>query len=202
MFEDSTIYSIGHGHKTIEEFINELHVVEIKYLIDVRTNPYSKWAAHFNQGLIENWLKDSGVRYIYMGDSIGGKPQSDSCYDEEGFIDYRKMADTYQFQKGIDRLVVANEKKIPVAIMCTETDPSLCHRSKLIGRELYFTHNIEISHITEAGKHVLQSTIMTDLTKGVWQRGGDLFGSCEPPYFKSRKAYKNINNIDPENDYD
>lgn len=200
MSENSTLYSIGHGHKTITEFIGELCDCGIKFLIDVRTNPYSKWAPDFNQGVIEDWLTQAGVRYIYMGDSIGGKPQDDSCYDEEGFFDYQRMAKVPKFQIGLNRLVIANDKKLSVAIMCTETDPSQCHRSKLIGRELYFTHNINMCHIVEIGKYVPQTTIMTALTKGKWLQG-NLFGSSEPPYFKSRKAYKDIN-LDFENDYD
>ena len=45
----STIYSIGHGNKTIEDFIVELKTYNIEFLIDVRTTPYSKWNPHFNQ---------------------------------------------------------------------------------------------------------------------------------------------------------
>lgn len=201
MSGDSTLYSIGHGHKTMAEFISELRYFGIKYLIDVRTSPYSKWAPHFNQGVIEGLLDQAGVRYIYMGDSIGGKPQNDSYYDEEGFFDYQRMAKAPKFQAGLNRLVIANDKKLSAAIMCTETDPSQCHRSKLIGRELYFAYNINMSHITEIGKYVTQTTIMTVLTKGDWLPEGNLFGSCEPPYFKSRKAYKGVN-LDFENNYD
>ncbi|MBP5423843.1 MAG: DUF488 family protein, partial [Paludibacteraceae bacterium] len=45
----STLYSIGHGNKTIEEFEEELRSFGIQYLIDVRTTPYSKWNPSFNQ---------------------------------------------------------------------------------------------------------------------------------------------------------
>ena len=41
----STLYSIGHGNKTIEEFEEELRSFGILYLIDVRTKPYSKVAS-------------------------------------------------------------------------------------------------------------------------------------------------------------
>ena len=66
------IYSIGHGHKTKEEFISELQSFKIQYLIDVRTNPFSKWAPNFNQGYIEYMLKEASIIYAYMGDTIGG----------------------------------------------------------------------------------------------------------------------------------
>ena len=86
LFKNNTLYSIGHGHKTVEEFIDELQSFSIQFLVDVRTSPYSKWAPHFNRGIIEHWLSQAGIKYGYMGDIIGGKPQNDSCYDDEGYF--------------------------------------------------------------------------------------------------------------------
>lgn len=194
----STIYSIGHGHKTSEEFVHELQSFNIKYLIDVRSNPFSQWAPLYNQGSIENWLKKTGIIYGYMGNSIGGKPIDDSCYDENGFFDYHKMAEKTTFRAGLERLLCANNQHLCVAIMCVESDPSQCHRSKLIGRELFFDYGINISHIVGISKFISQTQIMTELTKGEWLPEGNLFGDCEEPYFKSRKSYKAIdsNNID------
>lgn len=37
---ESTIYSIGHGNKKIEDFIDELKNYEISYVLDVRPNPF------------------------------------------------------------------------------------------------------------------------------------------------------------------
>lgn len=197
----SSIYSIGHGHKTQEEFIEELKSFEIQYLIDVRTSPFSKWASQFNQGVIEHWLKEVGVVYGYMGNSIGGKPQCDSCYDDEGFIDYQKMAEVHAFKGGLSRLLEANRQALNVAIMCAELEPSQCHRSKLIGRELYFGYDINMLHIINANKTVSQAQIMVELTKGDWCPEGNLFGGCEPPYFKSRKPYKELT-LETVNYYD
>ena len=190
MLGKSTLYSIGHGHKTMEEFIAELQEFGIKYLIDVRSSPYSKWAPHFNQGIIENWLHQNNVRYVYMGDVIGGRPIDDSYYDDNGYFDYKKMAEAPQFKEGLKRLITANNKGILIAIMCSESDPSQCHRSKLIGRELYFTYDINMNHIINKGACISQTKIMIELTNQRWLPEGNLFGSCDPPYFKSRKAYK------------
>ncbi|WMI41426.1 DUF488 domain-containing protein [Parabacteroides distasonis] len=200
----SSLYSIGHGQKTQEEFISELRSFDIHFLVDVRSSPYSKWVPHFNQGIIERWLKQEGVRYVYMGDYIGGRPQNENCYDEEGYFDYRMMAEEPTFKTGVNRLVDANNKKCRVAIMCSESDPSECHRSKLIGRELYFLHNISMNHIIAINKTISQEEIMKTLTKGLWEPDGNLFGACEPPFFKSRKSYKNLTDTSEEtyNPYD
>lgn len=192
MSVSSSLYSIGHGQKTQEEFLSELKSFDIHYLVDVRTSPYSKWVPQFNQGTIESWLQQEGIRYIYMGDYIGGRPQNDICYDEEGYFDYRRMAAEPSFKMGLHRLVDANSKNCRVAIMCSESDPSECHRSKLIGRELYFVHQISMNHIIAINRIINQEEIMKVLTKGTWEPDGNLFGECKPPYFKSRKPYKNV----------
>ena len=127
-----------------------------------------------------------------MGDSIGGRPQNDICHDENGYFDYHKMAEDPSFKTGLHRLVDANSKNYRVAIMCSESDPSECHRSKLIGRELYFVHQISMNHIVATNKTIRQEEIMETLTKGAWEPSGNLFGECEPPYFKSCKSYKNV----------
>lgn len=195
---NSSIYSIGHGQKTQEEFLAELKSFNIHFVVDVRTTPYSKWATQFNQGTIEIWLQQNRIRYIYLGDYIGGRPKNDFCYDEEGYFDYHKMAEEQSFQIGLHRLVDANSKNCRVAVMCSESDPSECHRSKLIGRELYFVHQISMNHIVAINKTIRQEEIMKTLTKGLWEPGGNLFGECKPPYFKSCKSYKNVTELSEE----
>lgn len=186
---ETSLYSIGHGQKPIEEFYNELLSFGIQYVIDVRSSPYSKWAPQFNQQDIALFLKSHNIVYVYMGDTIGGRPNSDSCYDDEGHFDYEKMAEVPAFQNSLERLVSANKQQLNVAIMCSESDPSLCHRSKLIGRELYDKYQINMKHIIEPNKVIDECSLIIALTKGSWTPYS-LFGEEPMPHFKSRKAYK------------
>ena len=108
----------------------------ILYLVDVRSMPYSKWAPDFNRETLRNSLKKEGIIYGYLGDSIGGKPTTANCYDSDGRYDYRLMALSPRFQSGLKRLMAANDMGLRVAVMCSESDPSVCHRSKLIGSSI------------------------------------------------------------------
>lgn len=186
----STLFSIGHGHKTVEELINELQSFSIQFLIDVRSSPFSKWAPHFNSGVIEQLFKDTNIRYCYMGDCIGGRPLDDDCYDENGFFDYQKMAELPVFKKGLQRLIDANSRGYRVAVMCSESDPILCHRSKLIGRELLAEHSIEMYHIIAPYKIKSEEDIIIELTNRAWDPHSLFFNNDKIPYFKSRKAHK------------
>lgn len=202
---ETTLYSIGHGRKSVEEFVNELRSFDIELLIDVRSMPFSKWAPDFNQSAIELWLPTKyGIMYSYMGDCIGGRPLDDSCYDAEGYFDYERMAETREFQRGLEKLIIAHENQKRVAVMCSEADPAQCHRSKLIGRELYAQEKINMRHIIGKDKYVLETEVIADLDKGEgnWRAEQlDLFNDNEPPHFKSRKAYKTTSDT-PEEEYD
>jgi uncharacterized protein (DUF488 family) len=182
--EESTIYSIGHGNKSIDVFIKELCSFNIEYLLDIRSKPFSKWNPQFNQALLKVELEKCGIRYVFVGDSLGGLPDDRSCYDSNGKILYDEIKRKDFFIQGLKRLITANEKEIRLAIMCSESKPEECHRSKLIGEELRI-NNISLNHIILENRTKSQETVMSELTKG--NGVVDLFGNRME--FTSRKSY-------------
>lgn len=178
----STIYSIGHGNKTLEKFIQELQAYKIEYLFDVRSKPYSKFNPHFNKDLLEAELIQYGVTYIYAGDFLGGLPSDISCY-VKGKVDYEKIKEKDFFQTGINTIVEANDEKFVIALMCSESKPETCHRSKLIGQEL-LKHNISINHIINSNLIKDQEKVMNELMQG--KNLTNLFGEEN---LTSRKKY-------------
>lgn len=181
---DTTLYSIGHGNKKVEEFINELKFFSIKYLLDIRSKPYSKWNPQFNQTALELELKNNGITYVFAGNTLGGLPNDKSCYDIDGKVVYDLIKEKDFFKDGLKRLTTANEKEINLAIMCSESKPEECHRSKLIGQEL-LKQNISIKHIVSNKKTKSQQAVMNELTKG--RNTVNLFG--DEINFTSKKSY-------------
>lgn len=181
------IYTIGHGNRKQEEFLDLLKQYDIQYLIDVRSQPYSKFNPQFNQRDIMFVLESSGIKYVFMGDTLGGRPTDKSCYDHEGKVDYESVKTKIFFKQGIDRLKTAYGKNVNVAIMCSESKPTECHRTKLIGRFLA-TDNIFLQHIDEKGIVKDQLTVINEMNKGLSDI--DLFG--EQQNQTSRKSYVEI----------
>lgn len=184
----SSIYSIGHGNKSIDTLIEELRHFEINYLIDIRSKPYSKFSPHFNQNSLKFSLIDKGITYTFMGDVLGGLPEDPTCYTN-GHVDYEKLKEKDFFKTGLQRLITANNKKIKVAIMCSESKPEECHRTKLIGEELK-PFGIVLNHITRTKNK--QNQIITKDQNEVMQIVApngtiNLFG--EEITFGSRKKY-------------
>ncbi|MFL5752608.1 MAG: DUF488 family protein [Bacteroidia bacterium] len=145
ILEETYIYSIGHGRKPIEVLIEELRSFEITYLADVRSIPYSRFNPQYNQHALKQELEKHGITYVYLGDLLGGRPKNEDCYPD-GKISYEIIVAKSFFKEGLKRLLTAQQKHIPVAVMCSETKPEECHRSRLIGKEL-LNLNLSVKHI-------------------------------------------------------
>jgi len=164
--EKKQLYTIGHGNRKSEDFLALLKYFGIQYLIDVRSQPYSKFNPQFNQNELKFFLERNEIKYVFMGDNIGGRPNDSSCYDDEGKVNYEEVKAKDFFLQGIGRLKTAYEKNINAVIMCSESNPCECHRSKLIGRVL-FNDNILLKHIDEKGKIKSQIDVINELNKGL-----------------------------------
>lgn len=158
------IYTIGHGNRSLEDFIGLLQRYEIAYVIDVRSQPYSRYTPHFSRPALEQSLKDQHIRYVFMGDMLGGRPGDESCY-RNAKPQYDIIRTKPFYLQGIARLRVVWEKQLRVALLCSEAKPQECHRSKLIGNTL-FEQQILISHIDENGFCKEQQAINMLLTGG------------------------------------
>jgi len=187
--EKSTLYSIGHGTKSIETLIEELKHFNIDYLIDIRSKPYSKYNPQFNQNELKFSLLRKNIKYTYMGDVLGGLPDDVTCYTN-GHVDYNKIKEKDFFKNGLQRLITANDKNIKVAIMCSESKPEECHRTKLIGEELK-NGGIILNHITRTKDRYKRLILknQNEVMLIVAPNGTmNLFG--EELSFSSRKKYK------------
>jgi len=180
---ESTLYSIGHGNRSSNELLALLQKYEIAYLVDIRSMPYSKYNPHFNKENFERFLVQHDIKYIYLGDQLGGLPKDRTCYDADGKVVYELVAQKIFFTEGLNRLINANEKRIKLAIMCSESKPQDCHRSKLIGKELR-KKEINVNHIDENGRIKDQFEVINIATKGLGEQ--DLFGDRK---LTSRKKY-------------
>lgn len=190
------IYTIGYGGRSIEEFVKLLHHYEIKFLVDVRSRPYSRYNSEFSKDALQKYLGSNDIKYMFMGDSLGGRPDDDTCYDkknaeEKRIVNYDKVREKPFFQKGISRLQTAWEKQLHIVVMCAEAKPQECHRSKLIGRTLTEKH-ITVVHIDEFGEPKSQEEIIqTIVNQDLASRNGQLslFENPDDILTHSRKAY-------------
>ncbi|HUT14939.1 MAG TPA: DUF488 domain-containing protein [Anaerolineae bacterium] len=126
------IFSIGHSDHTIEAFLDLLRQQMVAVVVDVRSQPYSRWAPQFNRESLARDLKAAGVCYVFMGDSLGGRPADPAFYDaHRERPDYERLAQSPAYQAGIEQLLELAEAQRAV-MMCSEGDYQRCHRDMLI----------------------------------------------------------------------
>ncbi len=172
--EPRPLYSIGHGTRPLELFVGLLRTFEIEYLIDVRSRPYSRFNPQYNRQALELGLKAAGVCYLFMGDTLGGRPDDPTCYTADGKVDYAEIWNKDFFRTGMERLIKAYRNNVPVAIMCSESKSAECHRTRLIGQALAEV-DVPVMHIDETGELKAHVTVMLGLNKG--RADVDLFGN-------------------------
>lgn len=144
------VFSIGHSTLPIEELATLLQQFKIEVLVDTRSVPMSKFAPQFNRAYLKEYFKSRGVRYLFMGRHLGGRPTDPQLYDKDGYVLYYKLAETELFREGIRRLE-SGIRKFSVAVLCSEEDPQFCHRNLLIGRVLS-QHGVRMFHIRRNGR--------------------------------------------------
>lgn len=174
------ILTIGYGNRSADEFFGVLIREHIQFLIDVRSNPVSRFNADFSADHLSEKLRLLGIRYVLMGDTLGGRPPDSSCY-ENGHVIYRRVREKTFFKDGIDRLLSASTQGIRVCLLCSELRPEDCHRSKLIGVSLA-DHGVPVVHIGAQGEHLSQ----VEVTARLKATQTELFDEG----FSSRKTYK------------
>jgi uncharacterized protein (DUF488 family) len=192
---NNPIYTIGYGARDMDSFLSALMVNDIHYLIDIRTRPYSSYKPEYSKQSLQNSLESNGIRYVFMGDTLGGQPDNNQCYTD-GKVDYEKVAQQAFFQSGIERLSKAGQLGKQVVLMCSEGKPENCHRSKLIGKVLA-AQGIDVLHIDENDKVIDQKQVILRLTDGQLSLFGDDFLT-----FTSRKRYRDDQEQAPDDNLD
>ena len=158
---DGVIYTIGHSTRTIDEFIELLEIYRIEKLIDIRTVPGSKHTPWFNSEVLEERLKERGIKYFHMKELGGFRKQAKNSVNtgwrNASFRGYADYMQTEEFDAALKRLIEISSAE-RIAIMCAEAVPWRCHR--MLVSDALFTKGVTVKHIisrTGIQEHVLTS---------------------------------------------
>jgi len=211
---ERTVWTIGHSNHPLEEFLGLLEQHRIQLLVDVRSSPYSRYASQFNRDAIQGPLRAQAVEYLFLGDLLGGRAEDGQFYDREGYVLYDRLAQSPEFQQGIQRLLKEFDQPQPptlnpqpstlnsqpstlnsqpstlsrrMALMCGEEDPTNCHRRLLVGRVLR-GRGVEVMHIRAAGRVQSEEEVAAEETFRKTKGQLTLFDMEEPDAWKSTRS--------------
>lgn len=151
----SRIFTIGHSNHDPRHFLDLLAAHRIEVLVDVRSWPHSRYVEWADAAALPELVGGVGVRYLFLGKELGGRPQGDGFYDAEGHVLYGKVAEQEWFKAAIERLERGAEE-YRVAIMCSEENPTQCHRRLLVSKVL-LDRGVTVAHIRKDGQVELES---------------------------------------------
>src|SRR6476619_1674240 len=91
------IYTIGHSSAPAARVVDLLRDLQIDVLVDVRSIPASRHAPQFGQRAFMRTLAVAGIRYVFMGAWLGGRPRDPRCYKDgivpQGKVNYLQLVD-------------------------------------------------------------------------------------------------------------
>jgi uncharacterized protein (DUF488 family) len=153
------VCTIGHSNLELDALIEALKENGVSWVADVRSVPYSRRYPQFNRSASGGFaaaLEAAGIRYLFFGDRLGGKPPEGSGPDtwSQGKLNsmlVSGLSGTARWAEGMAALaetITALDRDGSVGcILCSEGDASNCHRS-LISFELEQTvPDLVVQHI-------------------------------------------------------
>jgi uncharacterized protein (DUF488 family) len=151
----SRILTIGHGLLSIDTLVAHLREQGVQRVVDVRSVPFSQRAPQFNQRVLSARLQNEGIEYAWE-EALGGRPAT-HLLTSGGAPNYEAMAQEQQTRHALDELA-GSATRLCIAVLCSETKPETCHRSRMLEPELE-RRGCEVEHILSDGSVAARPTL-------------------------------------------
>lgn len=153
------LYTAGYGNRGFNGFVDLLRQHGVTHLVDVRAVPKSSYWEDFRRENLMDLIPAQGLKYVYMGDTLGGVRDSAVLCKDPDAVDIHPLFADPELKKGLDALVKAMSTPNRVlCLMCGCMRPHACHRSRLLGRAL-LDRGIDLAHIDGDDSLVRQSQL-------------------------------------------
>lgn len=127
--EEAIIYTLGYEGISLEAYINKLIKNDIKLLIDVRKNPFSRKFG-FSYKALSNTLPKLSIDYVHIPElGIESSKRQDLNNQES----YKKLFDEYKTtlpnrEEALNEVLDLQKKYSRIALTCFEKSHRECHR--------------------------------------------------------------------------
>jgi uncharacterized protein (DUF488 family) len=149
----TTIWTIGHSTRPIEDFLSLLSGSLIEVIADVRSFPGSRRYPQYGREALAATLDAHAIRYYWLP-ALGGRrralPDSpNTAWRNASFRGYADYMSTEEFAKGLVQVLEVSGRA-RTAMMCSEALWWRCHRSMIA--DALHVRGIEVVHILDT-KH-------------------------------------------------
>jgi uncharacterized protein (DUF488 family) len=131
--DSADFFTLGYTGRKIGELLEALVKAGVRTLLDIRQNPVSMYRPELSKANLQKTIEGAGMHYVHAPDlgvprdirakaiSTGSREVIWTWYDEHVVEPY-VGSNLHQFLNSVEH---------PVAMMCTEIDPTECHRHRL-----------------------------------------------------------------------
>jgi uncharacterized protein (DUF488 family) len=152
-----TVFTIGHGSRTAEEFVALAAGAGIERIADVRRFPHSRRHPQHDRAALERTLREAGIGYVWFGNELGGRmPETvppehsrNGAWREPAFRRYADAMSAPPFRVALGHLE-SLAREAPTALLCAERLWWQCHRRLLA--DLLHVRGWRVLHVLAAGK--------------------------------------------------
>ena len=152
------IYSIGYAGLSIEDFVRLLKQFEIDAVVDVRSNPHSRFHTDFDLERLRPCLAKAGIKYENYKEEFGARQTERRFMNEGGYLDFGLFSASDNFKAGYRRVSEGIDRGRRVCLMCAEKNPESCHRAIMVTRRFHEAGYIAL-HIMHDGSTLTQSDV-------------------------------------------
>lgn len=127
-------YTISYAGRTVGDVLHALRSVGVVTLVDIRHAPVSQYKPDFSKGNLQRHLDAAGIRYVHLPDLGIPREIRSIAIGKPDRADLWEWYDRYVVEPFVGRNLhyFLNFADHPVALMCVETDPTSCHRHRLV----------------------------------------------------------------------
>lgn len=148
----TTIWTIGHSTRGIEELLAVLDAYRIELVVDVRRFPGSRRLPQFASDALGASLEAHGIAYRWLA-ALGGRRRPDAAsmntrWRHPAFRAYADHVATEEFAAGLMELLTLAQG-LRTTVMCAEVLWWRCHRR--IIADVLSVLGMEVIHIRDAG---------------------------------------------------
>lgn len=126
-----TVSTIGHGNRSLDEFLAILAAASVDLVVDVRRFPGSRRHPQFARERLADALAGVSIDYLWLGEELGGRRRGSgrpSRWRNAAFAAYEEHMESDEFARGLRRVEEVAESGRRVAILCAESLWWRCHR--------------------------------------------------------------------------
>jgi hypothetical protein len=178
-----SFFTVGHSNHDVAAWLALVRSHGIEVVVDVRSSPYSGYVPQFDKELVRTALEEAGIRYLFLGEELGGRPTNPEYYDAKGRVLYSRVCNDDRFKSGIARLETGIAR-YRVALMCGEENPAHCHRRLLIGRVLV-EHGHTMLHVRGDGRVETDDVVAAESGKPLVEDQPALFAELDEDSWRS-----------------